>query len=54
VILGEVTDINLEHRVVTSKVLNRETVTPYDTLLVAAGSSQSYFGMGQFAEFAPA
>jgi NADH dehydrogenase len=53
VILGEVADIDLEHRVVTSKVLNRETVTPYDTLLVAAGSSQSYFGMEQFAEFAP-
>ena len=53
VILGEVTDIDLEHRVVTSKVLSRETVTPYDTLLVAAGSSQSYFGMDQFAEFAP-
>ena len=53
VILGEVTDIDLEHRLVTSKVLNRETETPYDTLLVAAGSSQSYFGMDQFAEFAP-
>lgn len=53
VILGEVSDIDLEHRAVTSKVLNRETVTPYDTLLVAAGSSQSYFGMDQFAEFAP-
>src|SRR5919106_4927152 len=36
VILGEVTDIDLEHRLVTSKVLNRETETLYDTLLVAA------------------
>ena len=53
VILGEVIDIDLEHRLVTSKVLNRETQTPYDTLLVAAGSSQSYFGMDEFAEFAP-
>jgi NADH dehydrogenase len=53
VILGEVTDIDLEHRVVTSHVLNQQTVTPYDLLLVAAGSNQSYFGMDQFAEFAP-
>jgi NADH dehydrogenase len=28
-------------------------VTPYDSLIVAAGSSQSYFGNDHFAEFAP-
>jgi NADH dehydrogenase len=53
VLLGEVTDIDLEARTVTSQVLGRETVTPYDSLLVAAGSSQSYFGHDEFAEFAP-
>jgi NADH dehydrogenase len=53
VILGEVSDIDLEARTVTSHVLNRETVTPYDSLIVAAGSSQSYFGNDQFSEFAP-
>ncbi len=53
VILGEVTDIDLAARTVTSKVLNRVTVTPYDSLLVAAGAGQSYFGNDQFAEFAP-
>jgi len=53
VILGEVTGIDLELRTVTSHVLGRETVTPYDSLLVAAGSGQSYFGNDQFAEFAP-
>ncbi len=53
VILGEVTDIDLESRLVTSRVLNRTTVTPYDSLLVAAGAGQSYFGNDQFAEFAP-
>ena len=53
VLLGEVTDIDLEAQTVTSHVLGRETVTPYDSLLVAAGSSQSYFGNDQFAEFAP-
>src|SRR5215213_5627678 len=57
VILGDVTEIDLENRVVRSvvrsRVVNRETVTPYDTLIVAAGSSQSYFGNDHFAEFAP-
>jgi NADH:ubiquinone reductase (H+-translocating) len=53
VILGEVTGIDLERRVVTSEVLGRETHTPYDSLLVAAGAGQSYFGNDQFAEHAP-
>jgi NADH dehydrogenase len=53
VILGEVTRIDLAARTVTSEVLGRETVTPYDTLLVAAGSGQSYFGHDEFAEHAP-
>ncbi len=53
VILGEVSDIDLEARTVTSRVLNRVTVTPYDSLIVAAGAGQSYFGNDQFAEFAP-
>ncbi len=52
-ILGEVTDIDLDARTVTSHVLNRVTVTPYDSLIVAAGAGQSYFGNDQFAEFAP-
>src|SRR3954452_14389636 len=53
VILGEVVDVDLEERTVTSRVLNRTTVTPYDSLIVAAGAGQSYFGNDQFAEFAP-
>src|SRR5215218_1982403 len=57
VILGEVTQIDLENRVVRSvvrsRVVDRETVTPYDSLIVAAGAGQSYFGNDQFAEFAP-
>lgn len=53
VLLGEVTDIDLEARTVTSRVLGRDTVTPYDSLIVAAGAAQSYFGNDQFAEFAP-
>jgi NADH dehydrogenase len=53
VLLGEVTDVDLEARTVTHNVLGRETVTPYDSLIVAAGSSQSYFGNDRFAAYAP-
>jgi NADH:ubiquinone reductase (H+-translocating) len=53
VILGEVTGIDLAAKTVTSQVLGRDTVTSYDSLLVAAGAGQSYFGNDHFAEFAP-
>lgn len=53
VLLGEVTEIDLTARTVTSQVLGRDTVTSYDSLIVAAGASQSYFGNDHFAEFAP-
>ncbi|MBJ7359675.1 NAD(P)/FAD-dependent oxidoreductase [Nocardioides sp.] len=53
VLLGEVTDIDLDGRTVTSHVLGRESVTPYDSLIVAAGAGQSYFGNDGFAEYAP-
>ncbi len=57
VILGEVTHIDLEKRVVRSRVrsrvMDREILTPYDSLIVAAGAGQSYFGNDRFAEFAP-
>jgi NADH dehydrogenase len=53
VLLGEVTGIDLENRQVISHVLGRELVTPYDSLIVAAGAGQSYFGNDHFAEFAP-
>jgi NADH dehydrogenase len=53
VLLGEVTDIDLAARTVTSHVLGRQTVLPYDSLIVAAGAGQSYFGNDQFAEYAP-
>ncbi|MBF4768814.1 NAD(P)/FAD-dependent oxidoreductase [Nocardioides agariphilus] len=53
VLLGEVTEIDLEARTVTSDVLGRRLVTPYDSLLVAAGAAQSYFGNDHFAEDAP-
>ncbi|SHN80587.1 NADH dehydrogenase [Geodermatophilus obscurus] len=53
VVLGEVTDIDLVDRTVTSTILGRTTVHPYDELIVAAGAGQSYFGNDRFAEFAP-
>jgi NADH:ubiquinone reductase (H+-translocating) len=53
VLLGEVTDINVEKRIVTSWTPWKTRRTPYDSVILAAGSSQSYFGNEQFAEFAP-
>ncbi len=54
VMLGTVTRIDLEARTVTSEVLGRQVVTPYDTLLVAAGAGPSWFGNDAFARPAPA
>ena len=51
--LGEVVDIDLAGRTVTAVLLEQTTVTAYDTLVVAAGASQSYFGNDHFARFAP-
>ena len=53
VLLGEVTDIDLAERTITSYAAPGPLVTPYDSLIVAAGAGQSYFGNDQFAEFAP-
>src|ERR671932_105059 len=53
VVLGEVVDIDVAARTVTSSVLGRTMVHPYDELVVAAGAGQSYFGNDRFAEFAP-
>ncbi|MCV7144818.1 NAD(P)/FAD-dependent oxidoreductase [Mycobacterium riyadhense] len=53
VLLGEVNAIDLQTKTVTSKLMDMETVTPYDSLIVAAGAQQSYFGNDEFAIFAP-
>ncbi len=53
VLLGEVTGIDLTSRTVTSTVLDQTRVSAYDSLVVAAGSGQSYFGNNQFENFAP-
>lgn len=53
VLLGDVTHIDLTNRTVTSELLGHTYVTPYDSLIVAAGAGQSYFGNDHFAEWAP-
>ncbi|QTI68409.1 NAD(P)/FAD-dependent oxidoreductase [Gordonia polyisoprenivorans] len=53
VVLGDVESIDLQQRRVTSRLLDRELITGYDSLIVAAGAGQSYFGNDHFAEFAP-
>nr|WP_082807729.1 NAD(P)/FAD-dependent oxidoreductase [Janibacter terrae] len=52
-ILGDVEDIDIEARTVTSRSLGQQTVTPYDSLIIAAGAGQSYFGNDHFARYAP-
>ena len=53
VLLGDVQAIDVEAHTVTSVVPEMTTVTHYDSLIIAAGSGQSYFGHDEFAEFAP-
>ncbi len=53
VLLGNVTHIDLANQNVVSELLGHSYDTPYDTLIVAAGAGQSYFGNDHFAEFAP-
>ena len=53
VLLGDVHAIDLEARTVTSRALGTSTVTSYDSLIVAAGASTSYFGNDQYALDAP-
>lgn len=53
VLLGDVTHIDLAGKFVVSDLLGHTYETPYDSLIVAAGAGQSYFGNDHFAEFAP-
>jgi NADH:ubiquinone reductase (H+-translocating) len=53
VVLGDVVDVNLAERYVVSELLGNRYKTGYDSLIVAAGADQSYFGNDHFAEFAP-
>lgn len=53
VLLGLVEDIDLTNRVVKWRFHNEHHETGYDTLIVAAGAGQSYFGNDHFRTFAP-
>ncbi|MBC7277135.1 NAD(P)/FAD-dependent oxidoreductase [Nocardioides sp.] len=53
VLLGEVNEIDAEAKTVKATMLNQQIDVPYDSLIVAAGAGQSYFGNDHFAEFAP-
>jgi NADH dehydrogenase len=53
VLLGEVTHVDLATKTIDSVLLGHTYRTPYDSLIIAAGAGQSYFGNDHFAEFAP-
>ncbi|BDZ57171.1 hypothetical protein GCM10025872_08280 [Barrientosiimonas endolithica] len=53
VVFGKVTDIDLARRTVTAKALDETQTYDYDSLIVAAGAGQSYFGNDEFARHAP-
>jgi len=53
VLLGDVLDVDAQARTLTFAGEGTATTLPYDSLIVAAGAGQSYFGKGHFAEFAP-
>ena len=53
VVKGEVTDIDLDRKVVTACLGQYSREYEYDYLIVAAGAGQSYFGNDHFAQFAP-
>lgn len=53
VVKGEVVNIDIESKTVSTQLdeLNRQY--EYDSLIIAAGASQSYFGNDHFAKYAP-
>jgi NADH dehydrogenase len=53
-LLADVQDFDLDRRVVSARGPDgRDMELPYDTLVVAAGATHSYFGNDRFAEYAP-
>jgi NADH:ubiquinone reductase (H+-translocating) len=53
VLLGEVQSLDLQRRLVTVDTLGQHSDVPYDSLILATGASQSYFGHPEFARHAP-
>lgn len=52
-VFGHVTDIDVDKRVLKTDVLDSCQSYEYDSLIVAAGAGQSYFGNDHFAKHAP-
>jgi NADH:ubiquinone reductase (H+-translocating) len=53
VVLGDVVGIDLHARRLTTETVGRRTEIAYDSLILASGASQSYFGHPEFAHDAP-
>ncbi len=53
VLLGEVIEFDLAAKTITAVVASGEYSIEYDSLIIAVGASQSYFGNDHFAQFAP-
>jgi len=53
VVLGEVVGVDVEGRALTVDTLGEMTQLSYDSLIVATGASQSYFGHDEYAVDAP-
>ena len=53
VVKGEVREVDVQAKRVTADLGGKDAVLDYDSLIVAAGAGQSYFGNEHFAEFAP-
>ncbi len=53
VIQALVEDIDVERKVVKARSQDKDLEVAYDSLIVAAGAGQSYFGHDEFATFAP-
>jgi NADH dehydrogenase len=51
--LGTVTAVDVEAKSVAVEAPGIDYTVEYDTLIVAAGASQSYFGNDQYADYAP-
>ena len=51
--LGTVTAVDVQNKIVSVSAPGVSYTVEYDTLIMAAGSSQSYFGNDRFADYAP-
>src|SRR5262249_17779250 len=53
VLLGDVKAIDIENRRLTVDTIGQQSDVRYDSLILATGASQSYFGHPEFARHAP-